>query len=289
MVDFGEVNTVLGMKITRNKSLGELHISQESYAGDVLKRFNMEGCTPISIPLTPDQKLSKAQGAFIEAEKRSMELIPYRQVVGSLMYLMVCRRPDLASALGLLARLMQDPGRAHWEAAKRTLRYVQQTKKLGLHFRRKEALEIVGFYDSDWGGDPDQRRSTTGYVFLVGGGAFSWCSKKQGAVALSRCEAEYYASSHAAMEASWQRMFLAELGLKPEDPITVGFDSHSALNLVGNPVYHEKSKHIGIRFHYVREHVQKKEVEFVYVPTEFHVADALTKYVPREKLEYCRR
>jgi hypothetical protein len=84
-------------------------------------------------------------------------------------------------------------------------------------------------------------------------------------------------------------MFLTELGLKPEDPITVGSDSQSALNLVGNPVYHEKSKHIGIRFHYVREQVQKKEVEFVYVPTEFQVADALTKSVPREKLEYCRR
>ena len=133
------------------------------------------------------------------------------------------------------------------------------------------------------------RRSTTGYVFLVGGGAFSWCSKRQGAVALSSCEAEYYASSQAAMEVAWQRSFLQEIGMKLEEPITVGSDSQSALNLIGNPVYHEKSKHIGIRFHYVREQVQRKEIEFVYVPTEFQVADSLTKAVPRVKLEYCRR
>jgi hypothetical protein len=228
-------------------------------------------------------------GAFTEQEKVSMEVIPYRQVVGSLMYLMVCTRPDLASAVGILARYMQNPGRQHWEAAKRVLRYVQHSKKMGLHYRRKPTLEIVGFCDSDWGGDPDEKKSTTGYVFLVGGGAFSWCSKRQGAISLSSCEAEYYASSQAAMEVAWQRNFLQEVGMKQEEPITVGSDSQSALNLIGNPVYHEKSKHIGIRYHYVREQVSQKEVEFVYVPTEFQVADSLTKAVPRQKLEYCRK
>ena len=289
MVDFGEVNTVLGMRVTRDRERGLLQIDQEKYAEEVLKRFNMEDCKPISIPLSPGDKLSQEQGAFTEAERRAMEVIPYRQVIGSLMYLMVCTRPDLASAIGLLSRFMQDPGRAHWEAAKRVLRYIQHTKHLGLHYGRKQDLELVGFCDSDWGGDQDKRKSTTGYVFLVGGGAFSWCSKRQGAVALSSCEAEYYASSQAAAEVAWQRQFLEEIGMKLEEPITVGSDSQSALNLIGNPVYHEKTKHIGIRFHYVREQVQKKEVEFVYVPTEFQVADALTKAVPRLKLEYCRK
>jgi hypothetical protein len=289
MVDFGEVSMVLGMRVTRDRSRGVLQIDQEKYAGEVLSRFNMEECKPISIPLSPDQKLSKKMGAFTELEKERMALVPYRQVVGSLMYLMVCTRPDLASAVGILARYMQDPGKVHWEAAKRVLRYVQHTMKLGLHYGRKETLEIIGFCDSDWGGCPDEKKSTTGYAFLVGGGAFSWCSKRQGAISLSSCEAEYYASSQAAMEVAWQRSFLEEIGMQQEEAITIGSDSQSALNLIGNPVYHEKSKHIGIRFHYVREQVSQKLVEFVYVPTEFQVADSLTKAVPREKLEYCKR
>ena len=289
MVDFGEVSTVLGMRVTRDRKRGVLQIDQEKYAEDVLRRFNMEECKPISVPLSPGEKLSHEQGAFTETERRAMEVTPYRQVVGSLMYLMVCTRPDLAAAIGILARFMQDPGRPHWEAAKRVLRYVQHTRKLGLHYARRQNLEIVGFCDSDWGGDPDTRKSTTGYVFLVGGGAFSWCSKRQGAVSLSSCEAEYYAGSQAAAEVAWQRQFLEELGVRLEDPVVVGTDSQSALNLISNPVYHEKTKHIGIRFHYVREQVLKKEVEFVYVPTEFQVADALTKAVPRVKLEYCRK
>jgi hypothetical protein len=289
MVDFGEVSMVLGINVTRDRRKGTLQLDQERYAEEVLARFNMADCKPISIPLSTDQKLSKTMGAFTEQEKVSMEVIPYRQVVGSLMYLMVCTRPDLASAVGILARYMQNPGRQHWEAAKRVLRYVQHSKKMGLHYKRKPTLEIVGFCDSDWGGDPDEKKSTTGYVFLVGGGAFSWCSKRQGAISLSSCEAEYYASSQAAMEVAWQRSFLQEVGMKQEEPITVGSDSQSALNLIGNPVYHEKSKHIGIRYHYVREQVSQKEVEFVYVPTEFQVADSLTKAVPRQKLEYCRK
>ena len=289
MVDFGEVSVVLGMRVTRDRERGVLCIDQEKYAEEVLKRFNMENCKPISIPLPTDQKLVKAQGAFTDEEKRSMEAIPYRQAVGSLMYLMVSTRPDLAAALGVLARFMQDPGRVHWEAAKRVLRYVQQTKKLGLKFRRQESLEIVGFCDSDWGGDPDTRRSTSGYVFLIGGGAFSWCSKRQGGSALSSCEAEYYAAAQAAMEVAWQRSFLQEIGLKQQEAIIIGSDSQSALNLIDNPVYHERSKHIGIKVHYVREQVLKKEVEFIYVPTEYQVADALTKAVPREKLEFCRK
>jgi hypothetical protein len=289
MVDFGEVSMVLGINVTRDRRKGTLQLNQEKYAEDVLRRFNMEDCKPITIPLSTDQKLSKKMGAFTEQERNSMEVVPYRQVVGSLMYLMVCTRPDLASAVGILARYMQDPGRQHWEAAKRVLRYVQHTKKLGLRYGRKSTLEIVGFCDSDRGGDPDEKKSTTGYVFLVGGGAFSWCSKRQGAISLSSCEAEYYASSQAAMEVAWLRSFLEEIGMPQEDPITVGSDSQSALNLIGNPVYHEKSKHIGIRYHYVREQVSQKQVEFVYVPTEFQVADSLTKAVPRQKLEYCRR
>jgi hypothetical protein len=289
MVDFGEVSVVLGMRVTRDRERGILCIDQEKYAEEVLKRFNMENCKPISIPLPTDQKLVKTQGAFTEEERSHMEDIPYRQAVGSLMYLMVSTRPDLAAALGTLAKFMQNPGKVHWEAAKRVLRYVQQTKKLGLQFRREESLELVGFCDSDWGGDPDTRRSTTGYVFLIGGGAFSWCSKKQGGSALSSCEAEYYAASQAAQEVAWQRSFMEEIGLKQEEAVLIGSDSQSALNLIDNPVYHERSKHIGIRVHYVREQVLKKEVEFIYVPTEYNVADALTKGVPREKLEFCRR
>ena len=155
-------------------------------------------------------------------------------------------------------------------------------------YKRDGNSEIVGFCDSDWGGCLDTRRSTTSYVFLLGGGAISWCSKRQKSPSQSSCEAEYIAAAQAAMEVAWMRSFLGELGAEPTQPIVVGSDSESAINLVLNPVYHERSKHIGLKIHYVREQVLKGEVEFIHIPTEYQVADALTKAVPQDKLEYCR-
>ena len=133
----------------------------------------------------------EGQGAFTKAEKEAMANIPYRSSIGSLMYLMVSTRPDLAAAVGILSRFMENPGKVHWEAVKKVLRYVQHTKSYGLLYKRSGSLDLVGFCDSNWGGCLDTRRSTTGYVFMMSGGAVSWCSKRQKSTSQSSCEAEY--------------------------------------------------------------------------------------------------
>ena len=288
MVDLGEVSQVLGMRVRRDMTRGWLTIDQEHYAEEVLKRFSMEDCKPVPIPLAQDLKLVEGQGAFTKAEKEAMANIPYRSAIGSLMYLMVSTRPDLAAAVGILSRFMENPGKVHWEAVKKVLRYVQHTKSYGLLYKRSGSLDIVGFCDSNWGGCLDTRRSTTGYVFMMSGGAVSWCSKRQKSTSQSSCEAEYVAAAQAAMEVAWERAFMEELGHSWEVAIAIGSDSQSAMKLADDPVYHEKSKHIDIKVHYIREQIEKGEVEFVYVPTEYQVADALTKAVPRSKVEFCR-
>jgi len=288
MVDFGEVKTVLGMQITRNRAQGVLCIDQKKYAQAVLDKFSMGNSKPLNLPMAVDSQLMKSQGAFNEWEKKSMASVPYRSAVGSLMYLMVSTRPDLASAIGVVSRFLENPGRPHWEAVKRVMRYLQHTLDMGLVFRRQGSLEAVGFTDADFAGCLDTRKSTSGWVFLLGGAAIYWSSKRQSSVALSTCEAEYMAAAQAAMEAVWHRNFMEELGMGLRTPTWIGCDAQAALQLLKNPVYHDRTKHIAVKVHFVRQLMEAGQVDFQYIPTEKQVADALTKAVPRTKLEFCR-
>jgi len=288
MVDFGEVKTVLGMRITRDRSKGVLCIDQRKYAQGVLDKFSMGSCKPVNLPMAVDTQLVKAQGSFTELERESMASVPYRSAVGSLMYLMVSTRPDLAAAIGVVSRFLEHPGRPHWEAVKRILRYVQHTLDYGLVYKRQGSLESVGFTDADFAGCLDSRKSTTGWVFMLGGAAISWSSKRQSSVALSTCEAEYMAAAQAAMEAAWHKNIMEELGMSQEAPIWIGCDAQAALQLLKNPVYHDRTKHIAVKVHFVRQLMEAGVVDFQYISTEKQVADALTKAVPKAKLEFCR-
>lgn len=220
--------------------------------------------------------------------KLDMQDVPYRSIVGSLMYLMVCTRPDLGACLSVLSRYLQNPGREHWESAKRALRYVKGTMGLGILYRRCPVEAPVGFCDASYGGVPHMRRSTTGYCFVLAMGAVTWSSKVQNRTAKSSCEAEYVALAQAGSEASWLHGFLWELGIPIEDPIGIASDSQSALKLASNPIYHELSKHIQIRYHFIRDLVEFREVELFYLPAEFQPADALTKCVDSRMLLYSR-
>ena len=171
---------------------------------------------------------------------------------------------------------------------KRILRYVQQTKSYGLRFKRGDSIQMGGYCDSDWGGCLMTRRSTSGYVFLLGGAAVSWSSKRQTSVAMSSCEAEYMAASHAAKEALWETSFLQELGVMNRLKVTVQCDSQSALRLMKNPQFHSKTKHIDIHVHFIRELVETGRVNFEFCGTDLQVADALTKGVPGPKFRFCR-
>ena len=288
MTDFGEVSTVLGIKITRDKSTGLLTMSQEKYAEQVLKRFNMLSAQGKSTPIEEGMKLDETMCPQTDEEKEEMRHKPYRQAVGSLMYLMVATRPDLAAAVRLVSRFGANPGVMHWKAVQRVLQYLKKTMSFGLVFEKQGRVRITAYTDSDWSGCKDTKKSTTGYVFLIGGACVSWCSRRQKSIAMSSCEAEYIAACEATREAAWEVKLLGEMGYNRLTPITICSDSQSAMALVENPVFHEKSKHIETKYHYVRDRAAAGLVRFEYCPTLEMVADSLTKGVPKAKTEFCR-
>ena len=288
VTDFGEVDTILGIKVTRNWEDGTLQMGQELYAQRILDRFKMGQCEGRSTPLVPGSKLSKTMVPVTETEKQAMANTPYREAVGSLMYLMLCTRPDIAAAVQYVSRFSSNPAPQHWEAVKHILRYVQRTKSLKLTFRKQGVIQLTGYSDSDWESCEDTRRSTSGYVFLLGGAAVSWCSRKQKSVSLSSCEAEYVAACEATREAVWETTMLEELGYGNLDSPIIYMDSQSAMQLIHNPVFHDKTKHIQGKMHYVREIAQEGSVTFAKVHTSLNLADILTKGVPSAKTATCR-
>nr|KYP69546.1 Retrovirus-related Pol polyprotein from transposon TNT 1-94 [Cajanus cajan] len=186
MTDLGLMKYFLGLEVKQSNE--GIFISQERYALEILKKFKMEDCNPVSTPMEPGTKISKFDGGERADSGR------YRSLVGSLRYL-TCTRPDLMLSVGITSRFMEDPSYTHWKALKRILRYVRGSLSLGLFYSKSDDYRLVGYSDSDWCRDVDDRKSTSGYVFLLGNTAFTWLSKKQPIVTLSTCEVEYVAAS----------------------------------------------------------------------------------------------
>jgi len=214
----------------------------------------------------------------------------YVSLTGALLYAVVVARPDIAYAVQNLGRHTQASEDEHWVAAKRVLRYLKGTSRLGILFRRdgKSEVQVTGYCDADWGGDTDTRRSTTGYTFSISGGPVSWSSRLQQSVALSSAEAEYTAVCAAVQEATYLRQLLADLGHKQEEPTVTFEDNQGCIALAENPVHHKRTKHIDIRYHFIRERVESGEVKLVCVPTKDQLADLLTKPVGGVRLEQLR-
>ena len=205
------------------------------------------------------------------------------------MFAMIETRPDIAFATSVVSRYAKNPGKTHMEAAKHILRYLSGTKNRGITFGGGD-LFIQGYSDSDWAGDKEQRKSTSGYVFMLNNGPISWCSKRQTTVALSSTEAEYMALTLAAKEATWLRLLMTELGLMTSDDgsptinvlrgegtIALKGDNQSAIALANNPVLHSRTKHIDIQHHFIRNEVLEGRIDLTYVLTEDMFADRLTK------------
>jgi len=288
MKDLGEVSTVLGMRIRRNIQDGWLFIDQEAYIKKILKEYNMEECRPACSTLTVDTKFSLNDVPKTKAEIERMSKVPYREAIGTLMYLMVSTRPDIATAIGILSRYLKNPGPRHWEGVKRVFRYLKGTVDHGIRYNIAKSKQPIAFCDADWAGCLDTRRSTSGYVLLLSGGAVAWSSRRQKVVAGSSTEAEYVSMYHAISEVVWEKAFLQELGVIIDEPLIIGSDSDSALKLANNPVHHEKSKHIDIKMHFLRDYVENRTVDIIHVPDEYQVADSLTKAVTQAKLTFCR-
>ncbi|PKI62768.1 hypothetical protein CRG98_016867 [Punica granatum] len=212
----------------------------------------------------------------------------FKRIVGSLRYL-TSTRPDLVYSVGLVSRLMESPKQSHLQAAKRILRYIKGTLDEGVFYSSSNDFQLVGFTDSDWGGDVGERKSTSGYVFSLGNGAFSWSSKKQQVVALSTAEAEYIAAAYCATQAIWLRQLLRELQLEQMKPTVIKCDNKSAIALAENPVFHGRSKHIDIKYHFIRALVKSGEIVLEFCKSEDQVADMFTKPLKADTLFKLKR
>ncbi|KAH9687282.1 hypothetical protein KPL70_014707 [Citrus sinensis] len=242
---------------------------------------------PVSTLLAYHFKLSAQLSPSTDAERKYMLQVPYSNAVGNLMYAMVCTRLDISHAVGIVSRYMHNLGKGQWQTVKWILRYIQKTLDVGLLFERDDTLGqgVIGYVDSDYAGGLDKRRSTTEYVFTFAGGPISWKSTLQSIIALSTTEAEYMAITEAVKEAIWLQGLLENLGLAQEH-INVYCDSQSAIHLTKNQVYHARTKHIDVQFHFVREIVDDGNILLQKIKTGDNPTDMLTKVVTTIKFEH---
>lgn len=231
--DLGETKDCLGVRITRNRKIGTIGIDQEEFIEQILDKFNMSECKPVGTVGTQEEAIIKPQ----DGEKIKSPPEPYQNLVDSLMYLATWTRPDIAHAASMLSQFNTCYTEEHWQVVKRVLRYLKGTSNICLTYGQSDT--ITGYVDADWAGDENDRRSYTGYVFMIGDAAISWESKKQPTVALSTTEAEYMALAEAAKEAVHRKNILFELFGK-EVTINIKTDNQSAMKLVLNPIFQSR-------------------------------------------------
>jgi hypothetical protein len=276
MKDLGSVNQCLGMEIECDRVNHRIKISQTQYFVDVLDRFGMVGCKPVGTPMDVNNH-------FVNDE--NVNNVPYQQVIGCLMYLSVCTRPDIAFVSSYLSQFNLNHTAEHWLAVKHGIRYLKGTKEMSLVYQ-KSSDGLVGYTDADWANDATDHKSFTGYVLKFANSAVSWESHKQSTIALSSTQAEYMALGDACKEAIHLKGVMSEL-FGNVGPITILNDSQSAQSIATNSVHHRRTKHIYVRFHAIREMVEERKVKLVYIPEAKMVADALTNALLGPKHKFC--
>lgn len=281
MKDMGSLHYCLGVSVEQSED--GISLSQEQYIGKLLKRFGLEEANTATTPMDLSVKQVADDGL-----SKPVDEVRYQSIVGSLLYAATATRPDIAQAVGTMSKFNSRPTEAHLTGVKRILRYLKGTSHLSLQYKRMGKPEVTGFSDADWAGDMDDRHSTTGNVFMMAGGPISWLSQKQQVVALSTAEAEYIALSSASQEAIWLQQFLKDIGANCAQPLTIMEDNQGAIAMTKNPVGHKRTKHIDIRYHFVREQVQQGNLKIEYCSTKEMLADLFTKPLARGQFEYLR-
>ncbi|KAI3501786.1 hypothetical protein L1887_29807 [Cichorium endivia] len=274
MSDLGELSCYLGIEVSQD--VDRIKIKQEHYAMKILNEAGMQECNATQCPMESGLKLSKAEN------EPEVDATHYRKIVGCLRYL-IHTRPDLAYAVGVVSRYMQNPKESHARAIKQILRYLRGTTSFGIVYERGKELKLLGYSDSSHNVDVDDGRSTTGHVFYLGDSPITWCSQKQDTVALSSCEAEYMAATAAACQAIWLRELLAEVTGEDKQEVLIRIDNKSAIALSKNPVFHGRSKHIHTRYHFIRDRIERKQVAVEHVSGDKQKVDPLTKALARVK------
>ena len=275
----------LGLEISRNRSKKELYVTQPRFIENLLKKFRMQNCSPKSIPADPHTRLTKEMSSKSEQESMDMKKIQYKKAVGSLLDLTTTTRPDIAYAVGQVSQFSENPGNGHWNGVKRILAYLAGTSHFGIRYRKEHSQHLLGFSDADFGGDMEKRRSTTGYVFLHCAGPIIWSSRKQTCTALSTTEAEFIAGCESSKEAIWIARLLKEIAKEDPIPVQLFCDNQSAIRLVKNPEFHQRTKHIDIKYHFIRDQQANGIIDATYVNTTNQLADIFTKPLEMSRFE----
>lgn len=266
--ELGRLKYFLGIEVAHSKK--GIFISQQKYVTDLLKETGKIGCKPVSTPIDSNQKLGEAK------EEPHVDKKIYQRLVGRLIYL-AHTRPDIAYSVSLISQFMHDPREPHLQAAYRVLHYLKGNPGKGILFKRNQNLALEVYTDADYGGSIVDRRSTTGYCTFLGGNLITWRSRKQSVVARSSAESEFRAIAHGLCEILWVKIILDDLRIKCEEPMKLYCDNKSAINIAHNPIHHDRTKHIEIDRHFIKEKLEEGLACMSYVPSRRQLADVLTK------------
>jgi hypothetical protein len=282
MKDLGEASYVLGIEIYRDRTGGVLGLSQKAYIDKMLKRYEIQNSKPTPVPIAKGDKFSEEQSPQNQLELSEMSNIPYASAVGSLMYAQVGTRPNLAFATVMFGRYQQNPGKVHWMGVKKALRYCQGNKNYMLTYKRLDNLEVIGYSDADFASCEDSRKSTSGYVFTLAGGAVSWKSSKQELTLVSTMQAKFIACYEATGQAVLLKNFIP--GLKVIDnitkPLKLYCDNKSTVFFIKNNKSSGASKHIDLKYRVVIERDHDRTINVEHRRTNEMLADPLTKGIP---------
>lgn len=274
----------VGLEIVREDD-GSIFIHQSSYIKQVIKRFNLDDAKPSNIPADPHTNLTLNDNSKIITGN-----VPYREAVGCLMFAAIVSRPDIMFAVSIVSRYLGEHSVLHWNGVKRIIRYLKNTIGYGIRYSASNdnLPLLLGYSDADFANDIQTRRSVSGYLFKINGSIVTWCSQRQPTVSLSTTEAEYISLSLSVKEVLWLQCLLYDICDFQVKPTTMFIDNQSAIRLCHNPEFHKRTKHIDIKYHFVREKFQEGFINVEYVSTKDQLADILTKALSKVTFEYLR-
>lgn len=273
MTDIGEIRNFLGISVDYRINEGILRLSQKQYLLDVLKRFQMIDCKPISTPLENRLKLPSG------TEKDQIAK-PYREI-GCLTYATMTTRPDLAAAVNFLSQFQSCPNEIHWVHLRRILRYIKGSIDFGLTYRRNKTSPMIEvFSDADWANNLSNRRSVNGCLFKVFGSTVCWITRKQQTVALSSTEAELAALCVAACHVMWLTRLLQDLWCESNEPVIMYEDNQSAMKVSEESKDYGRLKHVDVKLHFLRDLIKRNQVRLQFIPSSDQPADMMTKGLP---------